>query len=146
MKLSDESTFLIDQCIKEIIAHYAGKAESVITDIHFQPSCTSGELVVFNDEDEELAHVMIEEWNGVDAASAMPEIEALLCRQIELHRKELESLSILKPYSLVLVDMDKETIKDLLLVDEDLVLASNGLMEGLDQELDEFLRQLLAEE
>ena len=52
-------------------------------------------------------------------------------------------MSILKPYSFVLEDDDKETIEELYLVDDDTVILHEELMAGLDKDLDEFLEQLL---
>jgi hypothetical protein len=50
----------------------------------------------------------------------------------------------MKPYSFVLVDEDKETVAELLLVDEDETLLLNDeLLKGLDEELDAFLKDLL---
>ena len=52
---------------------------------------------------------------------------------------------LIKPYSFVLVDDEYETVADLLLVDDDTMLVSDGLLKGLDEELDAFLKQLLEE-
>ena len=50
----------------------------------------------------------------------------------------------MKPYSFVLVDDDKETVSELLLVDdEDTMLLDDELLKGLDEELDAFLKDLL---
>ena len=43
------------------------------------------------------------------------------------------------------VDDDRETVAELMLFDEDNTLLSQGLMQGLDEELDSFLKDLLAE-
>jgi hypothetical protein len=51
---------------------------------------------------------------------------------------------LLKPYSFVLIDERKETIAELLIVDEqDTLFLYEGLLKGLDEELDEFLNKLL---
>ena len=56
----------------------------------------------------------------------------------------LASLKILKPFSFVMVDDSKETIAELMLVDdEDTVFLSDELLKGLDEELDAFLKDLL---
>jgi hypothetical protein len=52
-------------------------------------------------------------------------------------------VTILKPYSFVLVDEDKETVTELLLVDDDTMLVNDELLKGLDKELDDFLKELL---
>ena len=45
--------------------------------------------------------------------------------------------------SFVLVDDDKETIAELLLMDDDTLLVNEELLKGLDEELDSFLKELL---
>ena len=47
----------------------------------------------------------------------------------------------LEPF--ILVDEEKETIADLLLMDDDTMIISEGLLQGLDEELDAFLKDLL---
>ena len=54
-----------------------------------------------------------------------------------------ESSTILKPFSFVLVDDDRETIAELLLMDDDTLLVNEELLKGLDEELDSFLKELL---
>ena len=49
----------------------------------------------------------------------------------------------MKPFSFVLVDEDKETITELLLMDDDTLLVNEELLKGLDEELDTFLKELL---
>ena len=56
----------------------------------------------------------------------------------------LNALKVLKPYSFVLVDAEKETVAELMLVDEDDTLfLSEELLKGLDEELNAFLKDLL---
>ena len=58
---------------------------------------------------------------------------------------ELERLAVWMPYSFVLVDEERETIADLLLVDDDTLLVKKGLLAGLDEELNKFITDLLSE-
>ena len=56
----------------------------------------------------------------------------------------LDKLCLLKPFSFVLVDDEKETVAELLLVDdEETLLLNEELLKGLDEELDAFLKDLL---
>ena len=57
---------------------------------------------------------------------------------------ELERLAVWMPYSFVLVDEERETIADLLLVDDDTLLVKKGLLAGLDEELNKFIEDLMA--
>ena len=55
----------------------------------------------------------------------------------------VENMSILKPFSFVLEDDDKESIEELYLVDDETVIIDPDLMEGLDKDLNDFLENLL---
>ena len=57
----------------------------------------------------------------------------------------LEDIAILKPYSFVLENEDKELINDLYLIDDDIMIFDPELMKGLDEDLDQFLDNLMKE-
>ena len=146
MKLSQQSLSTIEAAIQKAVGKYVcGCDQTAVTDIHLQPDQTSGQLTIFNDDDEELANVMIEEWATYDGDDFMenvePSLKSILCRMKEAG--DFEKITILKPYSFVLVDEDKETVAELLLVDDDTILVDDELLKGLDKELDEFLKNLL---
>ena len=146
MKLSQQSLSTIETAIQKAVGKYVcGCDQTAVTDIHLQPDQTSGQLTIFNDDDEELANVMIEEWATYDGDDFMenvePSLKSILCRMKEAG--DFEKITILKPYSFVLVDEDKETAAELLLVDDDTILVDDELLKGLDKELDEFLKNLL---
>ena len=52
-------------------------------------------------------------------------------------------MNVPKPYSCLLVDDDKETIVDLLYVDDETYIITNDLLKGFDEEMDQFLKELL---
>ena len=70
-----------------------------------------------------------------------PNLKSILCRMKDAG--DFDKVTILKPYSFVLVDEDKETVAELLLIDDDTLLVDDELLKGLDKELDEFLKNLL---
>lgn len=73
MKISEQSHAAIASCVKEAVARYGAKEEnSTITDIHLQPKQETGELVIFNDDDEELARTIIDEWVDDDSNDFTP--------------------------------------------------------------------------
>lgn len=49
----------------------------------------------------------------------------------------------MEPYSFTLIDDDKETTSELLLVDSETLIVNDELLKGLDEELDAFLKDLL---
>ena len=103
----------------------------------------SGELLIFNDQDEELTRCVVESWLGNQAENFYTDIQPLLLSAIQQERELLDNLPILKPYSFVLIDEEKETIAELHLVDDELMLVSGNLMEGLSGDLDSFLEELM---
>ena len=134
MKLSQQSLSIIESAIQKAVGKYVCNCDQ-----------TSGQLNIYNDDDEELANVMVEEWATYDGDDFLENIEpglrSILCRMKDAG--DFDKVSILKPYSFVLVDDDKETVTELLLVDDDTMLVNDELLKGLDKELDDFLKELL---
>lgn len=147
MKLSQSSITLLQDTIKKAISKYAtvGEEQTYVTDIHLQPNQNSGELSIFDDDDEELACTTIEEWIAYESDDFYKNTESLLTTVLNQMNTEgcFDKLNILKPYSFVLVDEDKETVAELLLMDDDTLLVNDELLKGLDEELDNFLKDLL---
>lgn len=146
MKLSSQSHSLIDSALKEAICRFVAKDEqSVVTDIHIQPNPESGELAVFDDNDEELSKVIVEEWVDYDCEDFYSSAERILKSGLGRLKEAglMDRLCLVKPYSFVLVDEERETVSDLLLMDDDTLLVDDELLKGLDEELDEFLKELL---
>lgn len=146
MKLSQQSQSIIESAIQKAIGKYTRNCEqTVVTDIHLQPDQTSGLLNIYNDDDEELATIMVEEWAVYEGDDFLEQVQPAL-RSILSKMKDagdFEKMNILKPYSFVLVDEDKETVAELLLIDDDTLLLNDELLKGLDKELDDFLKELL---
>ncbi len=150
MKLSSHSHSLIEQTLRTVLEVFpASKEQLAVTDIHIQPRYDSGELIIYNDDDEELARTVIEEWaeNEFTDDQFYAEAESLFRDILKSWQEKgkLDRLSIMKPYSFVLVDDEKETIAELLLIDDDTMMLSEDLLKGLDEELDDFLKKLLEE-
>lgn len=148
MKISEQSHNALVSALKEALSRYVGNEEnSAVTDIHLQPRQESGELLIFNDDDEELSRTLLSEWAEYENDDFYAQTENLL-RGILVKMKDkadFSQLNLLKPYSFVLVDEDKETLAELLLIDdEDTLLLSEDLLKGLDEELDAFLNDLLS--
>lgn len=147
MKLGAQSHTTIVTALQKTLGKYSSKdGVSVVTDIYLQPDPVSGHLLISNDDDDVLGDVLVTEW-----VEAMPENfyadAEMTLRKVLNHLREkgtLASLKILKPYSFVLVDEQKETVAELMLVDEDETLFLNDeLLKGLDEELNAFLKDLL---
>lgn len=147
MKMSEQSRASIVSALKIALCRYASEGdETVVTDIHLQPNSESGELIIFDDDDQELSRTIINEWVEYESDDFYTVVEPILRAEVEALKEsgKLEKLCLMKPYSFVLVDEDKETVAELLLVDEDdTLLLNDELLKGLDEELDAFLKDLL---
>ena len=146
MKLNQSSLTLLESTIRKATDKYCDSCEqTIVTDFHLQANPNSGELVIYNDEDEELARTTLEEWTAYEGENFNEEVERVLTTLLnEMKGKgAFDAVTVLKPYSFVLVDEEKETLAELLLMDDDTLLVNDELLKGLDEELDEFLKKLL---
>lgn len=146
MKLSQQSLSAIEKAIQKAVNKYAGLPEqSIVTDIHLQPNQNSGDLIIFDDEDKELACITIEELANDDSDDFYEEMQHILQTLLSKLKEEgtFDRLAIMTPYNFVLVDEDKETVAELLIVDDDTLIVNDDLLKGLDEELDTFLKDLL---
>lgn len=116
-----------------------------MTDIHLRVIQDTGELLAYDDDDNEINRCVVEQWIDNKDDHFYEEVAAILRQQIEKHKEQVEQMSILKPFSFVLEDDDRETVAELYLVDDDTVIINDELMANLDQDLDDFLEQLLKE-
>ena len=147
MKLGTQSHISLVSAVRNALAKYSSKeGMSDITDIYMQPNPQTGQLVITNDDDEPLSSVTVPEWVEANPENFQADAEMALRKVLNQLREEafLASLRILKPYSFVLVDEEKETIAELMLVDdEETLLLNDELLKGLDDELNTFLKDLL---
>lgn len=147
MKLSAQShTSIVTTLMKALEKYALSKEKNMVTDIYLQPHMGSGELFVLNDDDEVLTSMVVKEWTEFNPEDFYVRCETTLKRVLNQLREsgELSVLHIVKPYSFVLVDHEKETVAELLIVDEDETMFLNDeLLKGLDEELNAFLKDLL---
>lgn len=144
MKATSQTIQQIERALRKIIAKYPhGCEDMLLTDIHLQVKPDSGELLAFNDDDEELTRCVVEQWIDNKDEDFYDEVASVLRQCIQRMKEPFEALPVLKPYSFVLVDEDKETVSDLYLVDDDKVILDGELLKGLDEDLDVFLKNLL---
>lgn len=146
MNLTPSSTASLDEAFRKIVELYTGEEDQLLsTDFYFQPLRESGKLVVLNDNDEEIACATIPEWKDYAYDTFYDGVTADITAAMDTANTngDLERLAVWMPYSFVLVDEERETITDLLLVDDDTLLVKKGLMVGLNEELNKFIEDLL---
>lgn len=147
MRLSESSFQGIKALLNEAINEFRRPQEqSVVTDIHIMPIRETGEVTV-SDDDRDLVSTRLSDLVEIPEENFYEVMEKALRRILkDIDEAEpLENLAIWKPFSFVLVDDDRETVAELMLFDEDNTLLSQSLMQGLDEELDSFLKKLLSD-
>ena len=146
MKPSEQTIQQIERALRKIAAKFPPEKEAeIMTDIHIRVSQDTGEIRAYNDDEEELDRCVVEEWINNPDENFYQEIPPILRKCIERLKDTVEGMSILKPFSLVLEDDDKESVAELYLVDDETVIIDPDLMEGLEDDLNSFLENLLKE-
>ena len=147
MKISNQTATQINQILDELIKRYSrGTDPCSMTDLSFQVNQETGELIVLDDRDDEIVGMTIDEWIDNQEEDFDDYVAQVLRKMILKRITELEALSIVKPYSFLLVDGNNETVTELYLVDDDeVVFEKQELMAGLEKDLDDFINRLMKE-
>ena len=144
MKATEQTILQIERAIRKIAEKFPADSDSSqLTDIHIRVTQESGELVAFDDDDQEITRCIVEQWIDNKDDDFYKSITPIIRKCIEKQKALVEGMGILKPYSLVLEDDEKESIAELYVVDDDLVIIDPDMMQDLDKDLDEFLDKLL---
>ena len=147
MKVAEQTQQQIERFLKKIAQKFtAGDSNMSMTDLHLRASQDSGDLMAFDDNDNEITRCVIEEWIDNKSDNFYPEIALVLRSEMNRVKDIIENLSIMKPYSFVLEDDDKNCVTELYLVDDDLGIIGGDLMQGIDKDLDSFLQNILEED
>lgn len=146
MNVSEQTYQQVERALRKAASKFSGDPENLpLTDLYLQVKQESGELLIFNDDDVELTRCVVEEWMDNTDEEFYTKIQPILKKSIVRLKEELENLPILKPYSFVLQDDEKENVCDLYLVDDDTILLDGELMKGLDEDLNKFWEELAKE-
>ncbi|MCR5780316.1 MAG: hypothetical protein K6G70_07230 [Bacteroidaceae bacterium] len=146
MKATPQTIQQIQRALRKVIEKFPPTADPILTDIHMQVRPESGELRIFNDDMEELMRIVVDQWLEPTEEDLYDAAALAIKQSISGLRAEIEQMSIMRPYSFVMMGEDSETLNDLYIVDDDTIIVDTELLEGLDEELDEFLAKLLKDE
>lgn len=142
-KATEQTTQQIERFLKKIAQKFPPREDtSIVTDIHVRVSQGSGEMLAFDDDDNEVTRCVVEQWINNNDEDFYNGVEQTLISTFSA-LSIADSLGILKPYSFVLENEDKDTIAELYIADDDTVIIGKDLMEGLDSDLNLFLEKLL---
>ncbi len=147
MDITEQTILQVERFLRKVAQKFPESEEtSVLTDIHVRVSQDSGELLAFDDDDQEITRCVVEQWIDNKDENFYDEVAKILRNIMRKNAELIDNLGILKPYSFVLEDDDKENFGELYLADDDTVIVGGDLMEGLDSDLDHFFNDLLKEE
>ncbi len=138
----------IQRALRHVATRFPQEQEPVLTDISLRVFPHSGEIRFFDDEENELMRIVIPEWiKGSREEDFYQKVTPILQEAISGVRQEvIDNMSLLRPYSFVLQDEDGETLSDLYLVDDqETMILSGTLLEGLDDDLNAFFENLMKE-
>lgn len=118
---------------------------SLMSDIHVRVSQESGDVMAFDDDENEITRCVVEPWIDNKEEDFYDKVTSQLRQQMTAMSQVVEGLGVMKTYSYVLEDDDKDSIAELYVVDDDTIIVGGDLMDGLDEDLDHFFNQLMDE-
>jgi hypothetical protein len=130
MNLGKQSQTAILTALKEAFDKFplGGGQSTVVSDINLHPCLASGELIILDDDDHELARVEVSEWANCVPEEFYVQVELQLRPLLDSLEKDgvLEKLSLLKPYSFVLID-------------DNISIGAEVIFIGINNKLDNYL-------
>ncbi len=146
MQLTEQITQQVERFFTKVSHKFPATEEpSVFTDIHVRVTQDGGELLAFDDDEQEITRCVVDQWIDNKDEDFYPEVARILRELLRKNSSMIDAMGILKPFSIVLEDEDKEHLGELYLADDDTIIVGGDLMEGLNDDLDAFLDGLLKE-
>lgn len=147
MSQNNQTQQVLGDGFGKVVRQYPAGSENVImTDILLQANAENGQFSIYDDDDNEIFSSVVEEWAGNTSEEFYAEVGKTLRDYIQANLAQLENLALIKPYSFILIDDEKETVCELHLVDDKLIVVdSTALMQNLDKDLDDFFERLMKE-
>ena len=144
MGYTEQTQQQIERFLRKVAQKFTAKESDMpMTDIHLRASQDSGDLMAFDDDDNEISRCVISTWIENKSDNFYQEIAYTLRSKLNRMKDTIDNLSIMKPFSFILEDDEKNNIAELYLVDDDLVMIGGNLMQGLDEDLDNFFQNIL---
>ena len=144
MKATEQTIQQVERFINKIAQKFPALEEpTLFTDIHVRASQDSGDLLAFDDDDNEITRCVVEQWINNIEENFYDSVTLILRKQLKNMSNVVDNLGILKPYSFVLENDDKENVAELYFADDNTVIIGGDIMQGLDEELEKFLDDLI---
>ncbi len=135
-------TAAIDKMIKNVKGNF-------ISDIYVQADQESGEVQIYDEEENLIEKTVIFDWvNNTEEEAAFNQRVAEAIRTVltTLVSKEMfDNPRFIKPLSVSLTDDDFVVIEELLFIDDENLRVDDPLLKDLDADLDDFLSKILSD-
>ncbi len=143
----EQSLKQVDRFLRKVIQKFPPVEEPVLlTDVHLRISQESGDLMAFDDDDVEISRCVVEEWIENKSETFYVDSASLLRNRLNAMSDEIDNVGILKPFSFVLENDEKEHVAELYISDDDINIIGGDIMDGWDKELDSFLDEIMKNE
>nr|WP_297163481.1 hypothetical protein [uncultured Dysgonomonas sp.] len=141
-KVYKEISKVLTEAINSLNEGYTG---SSLTDIFLVVDKDSGNLSVFDDEENLLSQIIIEEWASEDDDQVIARQLREVVEQFDMDNK-FDTLDVFKPFSINIADENLIVQEELLVIEDDSVIRiENDFLNRIDKEFDDFLDKLLKE-
>lgn len=146
MEHSQQTIQQVDRAIEKVINKFPQSEDSVaFTDIHMKVVQDSGEILTYDDDDNELNRCVIDEWINNTDIDFYPQVAQLLRQRLHAYSDRIDHMGIAKPFSYVLEDDEREPVAELFIADDETIIIGGDLMGNLDEDLDSFFKELMKE-
>ncbi len=148
MGTTSKASQLIERLFEDLTtAGHARCLKEHLNDLFVRVNMATGEVSLYGDGDELLNSIEIYGWIKEDALRPTPEMVDTLYSVIAKldSRAYWDSPYFERPFSIELVTAEFETIEHLLFLDDDTIKLSAPLLEGMNEDLDKFMADLLGD-
>lgn len=140
----EQSLKQIDRFLRKVIQKFPPVEEPVLlTDVHLRISPESGDLMAFDDDDVEISRCVVEEWIDNKSETFYIDSVSLLRNRLNAMSDDIDNAGILKPFSFVLENDEREHVAELYICDDDINILGGDIMDGWDKDLDSFLDEIM---
>ena len=144
MKATEQTIQQIGRFINKIAEKFPLQEEvNMLTDIHIRVSQDNGDMIAYDDNDNEITRCVIEQWIDCKEGAFYDQVLLQLRSNFKKNANIVDNLGLLKPYSFVLENDDCENMGEVYMADDDTVIIGGDIMPDLDKDLDKFLSTLL---
>lgn len=139
-KVYKEISKVLTDAINGLNEKYTG---SSLTDLFLVVDKDSGSLSIFDDEENILSQMIIEEWASQDNDEVISHQLRDVVQQFDANNR-FDNLDIYKPFSINIADENLVVIEELLVIEDDSIIrVEHDFLDRIDKEFDDFLDKLM---